>query len=346
MATDPADQIIDAPFDSALEQRYLVYALSTITARSLPDVRDGLKPVHRRLLWAMRLLKLDPASGYKKCARIVGDVIGKYHPHGDASVYDAMVRLAQTFSLRYPLVDGQGNFGNIDGDNGRRLPLHRSPPHPHRDRTDGRARRGHGRLPADLFGRGGGAGGLPRPVPEPAGQRGERDRSRHGDLDPAAQCRRADRCRAAADRAARRAGCRDRADRQGSGLPDRRTGGRSARADRRSLCHRARQLPGASAADRREGEGRRLAPRGHRDPVRRAEGQADRGDRRPRRRSQAADPRRRPRRIGRSGADRAGAALAHRRARHARRQPLPADRPRSPRAAQPQRARCHPHRPA
>jgi topoisomerase-4 subunit A len=113
----PPTSILDAPFDSALSERYLVYALSTITARSLPDVRDGLKPVHRRLLWAMRLLKLDPAQGYKKCARVVGDVIGKYHPHGDQSVYDAMVRLAQDFALRYPLVDGQGNFGNIDGDN-------------------------------------------------------------------------------------------------------------------------------------------------------------------------------------------------------------------------------------
>ena len=115
--SDVFDQIVDAPFDDALSQRYLVYALSTITARSLPDLRDGLKPVHRRLLWAMRLLKLDPAAGYKKCARVVGDVIGKYHPHGDQSVYDAMVRLAQSFSLRYPLVDGQGNFGNVDGDN-------------------------------------------------------------------------------------------------------------------------------------------------------------------------------------------------------------------------------------
>ncbi|MEG3150130.1 DNA topoisomerase IV subunit A [Sphingomonas sp. ZT3P38] len=114
---DPFNAIVDAPFDSALSERYLVYALSTITARSLPDVRDGLKPVHRRLLWAMRLLKLDPAQGYKKCARVVGDVIGKYHPHGDQSVYDAMVRLAQSFAMRYPLVDGQGNFGNIDGDN-------------------------------------------------------------------------------------------------------------------------------------------------------------------------------------------------------------------------------------
>ncbi|NMN03323.1 MULTISPECIES: DNA topoisomerase IV subunit A [unclassified Novosphingobium] len=114
---DPFDAIVDAPFDSALSERYLVYALSTITARSLPDLRDGLKPVHRRLLWAMRQLRLDPTGGFKKSARVVGDVIGKYHPHGDASVYDAMVRLAQDFALRYPLVDGQGNFGNIDGDN-------------------------------------------------------------------------------------------------------------------------------------------------------------------------------------------------------------------------------------
>jgi len=124
--------IRDHSFDSALSERYLVYALSTITARSLPDLRDGLKPVHRRLLWAMRLLRMEPSgaapdvlvanparnnTSYKKCARVVGDVIGKYHPHGDASVYDAMVRMAQDFSLRMPLVEGQGNFGNIDGDN-------------------------------------------------------------------------------------------------------------------------------------------------------------------------------------------------------------------------------------
>ena len=115
---DPTESsVIETPFDAALSERYLVYALSTITARSLPDVRDGLKPVHRRLLWAMRLLRLDPSGAYKKSARVVGDVIGKYHPHGDQSVYDAMVRLAQDFALRYPLVDGQGNFGNIDGDN-------------------------------------------------------------------------------------------------------------------------------------------------------------------------------------------------------------------------------------
>ena len=108
---------IQAEFADALSQRYLAYALSTITSRSLPDVRDGLKPVHRRLLFAMRQLKLDPGQGYKKSARVVGDVMGKFHPHGDAAIYDAMVRLAQEFAMRYPLVDGQGNFGNIDGDN-------------------------------------------------------------------------------------------------------------------------------------------------------------------------------------------------------------------------------------
>ena len=104
-------------FSDALGERYLAYALSTITSRSLPDVRDGLKPVQRRLLFAMQVLKLDPASGFKKCARVVGDVIGKYHPHGDVAVYDAMVRLAQSFAVRWPLVEGHGNFGNIDGDN-------------------------------------------------------------------------------------------------------------------------------------------------------------------------------------------------------------------------------------
>lgn len=111
------DNIENIDFNDALSERYLSYALSTIMSRSLPDVRDGLKPVHRRLLYAMLKLKLEPSSGYKKCARVVGDVIGKYHPHGDMAVYDTLVRLAQSFSLRYPLVDGQGNFGSIDGDN-------------------------------------------------------------------------------------------------------------------------------------------------------------------------------------------------------------------------------------
>ncbi len=113
----PHDEVKIVDLASALSERYLSYALSTIVARSLPDVRDGLKPVHRRLLYAMRQLRLDPNAGYKKSARVVGDVMGKFHPHGDASIYEAMVRLAQEFAVRYPLVDGQGNFGNIDGDN-------------------------------------------------------------------------------------------------------------------------------------------------------------------------------------------------------------------------------------
>jgi len=114
---DTKDEIRPEQLSKALGERYLAYALSTITMRALPDARDGLKPVHRRVLWAMRLLGLNPGSGFKKSARVVGDVIGKYHPHGDQSVYDALVRLAQQFAVRYPLVDGQGNFGNVDGDN-------------------------------------------------------------------------------------------------------------------------------------------------------------------------------------------------------------------------------------
>ncbi|MCB9978886.1 MAG: DNA topoisomerase IV subunit A [Rhodospirillales bacterium] len=116
-STTTAAAIIDQPLSDILSQRYLSYALSTIMSRSLPDVRDGLKPVHRRLLYAMSQLSLKPSTPPKKSARIVGDVIGKYHPHGDTAVYDTLVRLAQDFSVRYPLIDGQGNFGNIDGDN-------------------------------------------------------------------------------------------------------------------------------------------------------------------------------------------------------------------------------------
>ncbi len=117
IADEPGGDVREVRLADALSERYLAYALSTIISRSLPDVRDGLKPVHRRLLYAMRQLRLAPESGFKKSARVVGDVIGQYHPHGDQSIYDALVRLAQTFALRYPLIEGQGNFGNIDGDN-------------------------------------------------------------------------------------------------------------------------------------------------------------------------------------------------------------------------------------
>ncbi|GAB2176909.1 DNA topoisomerase IV subunit A [Dongia sp. agr-C8] len=114
---DPNEGIKPTNLADALGQRYLSYALSTITSRSLPDVRDGLKPVHRRILYGMSIMRLNPGTAYKKSARVVGDVMGKYHPHGDSAIYDAMARLAQDFAVRYPMVDGQGNFGSIDGDN-------------------------------------------------------------------------------------------------------------------------------------------------------------------------------------------------------------------------------------
>ena len=115
---EPRGGLVTAePLDRALGERYLTYALSTIMHRALPDARDGLKPVHRRILYAMRGLRLDPNGAFRKCAKIVGEVMGNYHPHGDQAIYDALARLAQDFNVRYPLVDGQGNFGNIDGDN-------------------------------------------------------------------------------------------------------------------------------------------------------------------------------------------------------------------------------------
>ena len=150
MSDDLAGKIEDAKLADALSERYLAYALSTIMSRSLPDVRDGLKPVHRRLVYAMHQLRLDPTAGFKKCARVVGDVIGKYHPHGDASIYDAMVRLAQDFAARYPLVEGQGNFGNIDGDNPAAMRYTEARLTEVAAGDAGRHRRGRGGFPPDL----------------------------------------------------------------------------------------------------------------------------------------------------------------------------------------------------
>src|SRR3990167_5166179 len=110
------EKIIPRDIEEEIKDSYISYAMSVIVGRALPDVRDGLKPVHRRVLYAMRELGLDPGKPYKKSARIVGDCLGKYHPHGDVAVYDALVRMVQEFSLRYPLIDGQGNFGSVDGD--------------------------------------------------------------------------------------------------------------------------------------------------------------------------------------------------------------------------------------
>ena len=345
--SDEFDQIVDAPFDDALSQRYLVYALSTITARSLPDLRDGLKPVHRRLLWAMRLLKLDPAAGYKKCARVVGDVIGKYHPHGDQSVYDAMVRLAQDFSLRYPLVDGQGNFGNVDGDNAAAMRY-----------TEARLTQAANDLMAGLDegtvdfrptyngeeeepevfpglfpnllanGASGIAVGMATSIPPH--NVAEIDR-RGGAAD------RREGTGAGDDGSAPRA-------RQGTRLSDRRHRCRQ----RRSHFSRPTRPDAAPSGCGRKWEIEKVAAghvdRGdHRNPLSGAQGQADRADRRPDHRAQAADPRRRARRIGRGDPDRPRAAQPHRRSADADGQPVPADRPRDPRLAQPQRARRPAH---
>ncbi len=215
IATPPSGHESEIRLREALEERYLAYALSTIMHRALPDVRDGLKPVHRRVLYAMRQLKLDPGSGFKKSARVVGDVIGRYHPHGDQSVYDALVRLAQDFSMRYPLVDGQGNFGNIDGDNAAAMRYTET------RLTEGRPffsteTRGNGRF-RDLQ-RGGEAGGLPGPT-QPARQRLLRHAG-HGDVDPAAQRRGALRRRASPHQASERIRRQARRIRAGPRFPD------------------------------------------------------------------------------------------------------------------------------
>ena len=185
---DGGGESVVTPVDlrEALEERYLRYALSTITDRALPDARDGLKPVHRRILYGMHMLRLDPGAPFKKCAKIVGDVMGSFHPHGDQAIYDALVRLAQDFSSRYPLVDGQGNFGNVDGDSAaayryteaRMTAVARSAARGHR--------RGRDRLQAELFRRGEGADRAARGAAQSARQWRAGHRGRHGDLHPAA----------------------------------------------------------------------------------------------------------------------------------------------------------------
>ena len=267
----------------ALSERYLAYALSTITARSLPDVRDGLKPVQRRILYAMLQLRLDPAGGFKKCARVVGDVIGKFHPHGDVAVYDALVRLAQDFAQRYPLVDGQGNFGNIDGDNAAAMRYTESRLTAvamallegiDEDAVDFRA---------NYDGSDERAGRPAGGVPEPAGQRRLRHRGRHGDQHPAAQCRRAAGAPWPGWPAAPPTAPRPTVEEllrhvQGPDLPTGGCAGRARGQHRRGLPDRPRQLPAAGALGE-GGAGLRPVPGGrHRDPLSGAEGPADRAD--------------------------------------------------------------------
>ena len=272
--------VIETPFDAALSERYLVYALSTITARSLPDVRDGLKPVHRRLLWAMRLLRLDPAGAYKKSARVVGDVIGKYHPHGDQSVYDAMVRLAQDFALRYPLVDGQGNFGNIDGDNAAayRYTEARLTPvamqlmagldegtvdfRPTYNGEEEEPEVFPGLFPNLLAnGASGIAVGMATSIP-PHNVGELIDAAIKLIEDPKTDDRETSWLR------------------QGPGLPDGRRAGRRSADHRAGLCQWPGLVPPAGEGRESAREGRRLAPAGERNPLRRPKGEADRADRR------------------------------------------------------------------
>jgi hypothetical protein len=182
--------------EDEMKRSYMDYAMSVIIGRALPDVRDGLKPAHRRVLYGMKTMGLASTRGYRKCAKIVGEVMGNFHPHGDASIYDTLVRLAQDFNMRYPLVDGQGNFGSIDGDPPAAMRYTEARLEGARRRDDGGSRQGDRRLRPELRRDDRRADGPAGAVPEPAGQRLGRHRGRHGDQHPAAQPARGDRRRA------------------------------------------------------------------------------------------------------------------------------------------------------
>ena len=186
-----AKETLPVSLEEEMRRSYLDYAMSVIVGRALPDVRDGLKPVHRRVLFAMHESNNVWNRPYVKCARIVGEVLGKYHPHGDTATYEALVRMAQDFSMRYMLIDGQGNFGSVDGDYAGGLPLHRVPPGAHRLRDAGRHRQGNRRLRRrTTTARSSEPTVLPARDPEPADQRLLGHRGGHGDQHPAAQPRR------------------------------------------------------------------------------------------------------------------------------------------------------------
>ena len=170
---------------------YLDYAMSVIVSRALPDVRDGLKPVQRRVLFGMQELGVGANSAFKKTARVVGEVMGKYHPHGDSAIYDTLVRLAQPFTLRYPLITGQGNFGSVDGDPPAQMRYTEARLAPIATELLAGPRPQHGRLPAELRRLGQRADGAPGAPPQPVAQRRERHRGRHGHQHPAAQPQRA-----------------------------------------------------------------------------------------------------------------------------------------------------------
>ena len=187
-AGDSSQNLIPINIEDEMRRSYLDYAMSVIVGRALPDIRDGLKPVHRRILY--RNARNGPGAQPRlpqKCAKITGDVMGKYHPHGDAPIYDALVRMAQPFSMRYPLVDGQGNFGSVDGDPPGGHAVHRSAPFPHCHGDARGHRQGNGRFPPELRRERVGTGSAADARPQPADQRLVRHRGRHGDQHPAAQ---------------------------------------------------------------------------------------------------------------------------------------------------------------
>ncbi len=264
----------------ALEERYLAYALSTIMGRALPDARDGLKPVHRRILYGMQILRLDPGTAFKKCAKIVGDVMGSFHPHGDQAIYDALVRLAQDFSSRYPLVDGQGNFGNIDGDSAAAYRYTEA-------RMTDVARLLLEGIDEDAIDfRENYSGDQKEPVVLPAALPNLLANGAQGIAVGMATSipphNLAELCDAALYLIAH-SDATDRSTaefRAGAGFPDRRHHRRIERIDRRDLSHRARLLPAAGALDAGGRRARRMGYRRHRNSLHGAEVAADRKDRR------------------------------------------------------------------
>ena len=181
------DKLIPVNLEQEMKRSFISYAMAVIVDRALPDVRDGLKPVHRRILYDMNELGMTPDKPYRKSARLVGDVLGKYHPHGDSSVYDAMVRLAQAFSIRYMLVDGQGNFGSVDGDGAAAMRYTEARMAKLTLRPAGRHREGHGGLLPQLRRNPHAARGAAQPLPQPAGERLQRHCRGHGHQHPAPQ---------------------------------------------------------------------------------------------------------------------------------------------------------------
>ena len=218
--TPPPEPIQPIALHDEMESSFLEYAMSVIMSRALPDVRDGLKPVHRRIIWDMEEQGFRPDRGHVKCARVSGDTMARFHPHGDGAIYDALVRMAQPFSLRHPLIDFHGNYGSPDFGPAA-IALHRVPSAPVGDAVAGRHRRGHRRHDPELRRHHRRARRAAGPVPEPARQRQPGHRRRHGHQHPAAQPRRGHRRGPPPDRQPRGDARRPDAVRQGPRLPDR-----------------------------------------------------------------------------------------------------------------------------